>query len=103
MLVRGFQNFAGKTVIGAGGRCAILPAFLLLGGCVSREAPSFPLCGAYFPAWMFCSLFGIGVALGLRALFLYIGLDAILSFRLFTYVALGLIAGLVLWLLVFGP
>lgn len=73
------------------------------GGCSLRGAPSFPVVGAYFPDWMVCGLIGIGTAVGLRVVFLLTGLDALLSFRLFTYVALGVIAALTVWTLVFGP
>lgn len=72
-----------------------------LGGC--STAPSFPVVGAYFPGWMICALVGVVVAVGLRVLFVLIGVDAILNFRLFVYVSLGLIAAFSLWLAVFGP
>jgi len=52
---------------------------------------------------MVCGLIGIATAVGLRVVFLLTGLDALLSFRLFTYVALGVIAALTVWTLVFGP
>ncbi|KXV09369.1 hypothetical protein AD931_04375 [Gluconobacter oxydans] len=82
-----------------------LPGLTLLatGGCSLRGAPSFPVVGAYFPDWMVCGLVGVATAVGLRVLFLLTGLDALLSFRLFTYVALGVIAALGVWTLVFGP
>lgn len=72
-------------------------------GCTLRGAPSFPVAGAYFPAWMICGLIGVATATGLRVVFLLTGIDALLSFRLFTYVALGVIAALLVWTLVFGP
>jgi hypothetical protein len=75
----------------------------LVGGCVRREAPSFPVVGAYFPAWMICALFGIATAIGLRTAFVFTNLDAFLSLRLFTYVSLGVIAALALWVGAFGP
>ena len=81
-----------------------LPLLLALpGGCAVRGAPSFPVAGAYFPAWMICGLVGIAVALGLRVAFVLMGVDAILSFRLFTYVALGVLAALTVWIVAFGP
>ncbi|MGF1276693.1 hypothetical protein [Acetobacter pasteurianus] len=52
---------------------------------------------------MVCGLTGIAVALTLRVIFLLTGIDALLSFRLFTYVALGVLAALALWVFVFGP
>ncbi|KXV45652.1 hypothetical protein HK22_10055 [Gluconobacter sp. DsW_056] len=83
--------------------CISGPAFLMTGGCTLRGAPAFPIMGAYFPGWMACALIGVATAVGLRVLFLLTGLDALLSFRLFTYVALGVIAALTVWTLVFGP
>jgi len=77
--------------------------FLATAGCSLRGAPSFPIAGAYFPDWMVCGLVGVATSIGLRVLFLLTGLDALLSFRLFTYVALGVIAALSVWTLVFGP
>lgn len=68
-----------------------------------RKPPSFPVAGAYFPGWMVCGLIGVAVAVGLRVVFLLTGIDANLSFRLFTYMALGVIAALTVWTLVFGP
>jgi len=83
----------------------LIPVSCLLAseGCTLQGAPSFPVVGAYFPDWMVCGLIGVAVAVGLRVIFLLTGLDAILSFRLFTYVALGVIAALTVWTLVFGP
>ncbi|MFT8777697.1 MAG: YtcA family lipoprotein [Gluconacetobacter liquefaciens] len=83
-------------------RTNLLP-LLALNGCALHGAPSFPIVGAYFPAWMLCALTGVAVAVGLRVVFLLTGIDALLSFRLFTYVALGTLAALALWALAFGP
>lgn len=81
-----------------------IPLVLLpLAGCKVAGAPSFPLAGAYFPSWMLCGLLGVFVAVGLRVLFLATDIDALLSLRLFTYVSLGTITGLLFWLLAFGP
>lgn len=90
----------------ASGRCAralrmpLLP--LALGGCAQRGAPSFPLFGAYFPAWMLCALLGILVAIGARAVFVATGLSAALPFQLFVCVATGLCFALLAWLLWFA-
>ena len=81
----------------------LMPALGLLEGCSLDVAPSFPVVGAYFPAWMFCALVGIAVAIGARVLCLAVGIDGFLSFRLFTYVSLGVLAALAVWLPVFGP
>lgn len=84
-----------------------IPVPLLLGllglsGCTVHHAPFFSLVGAYFPSWMLCGIVGIATAVGLRVLFIANGLDALLSLRLFTYVSLGVIAALLVWLIWFG-
>mgnify|MGYP002479646911 FL=1 len=76
---------------------------LPLAGCTTHHAPSFSLMGAYFPSWMLCGMVGIAVAVGLRVAFVAAGVDAFLSLRLFTYVSLGIIAALLVWLVGFGP
>jgi hypothetical protein len=46
----------------------IVPALMVTGlaaGCAG--APSIPVAGAYFPAWLACSLIGIAAALAARA------------------------------------
>lgn len=52
---------------------------------------------------MLCALIGIATSVLLRTAFVLAGIDAILSFRLFTYVALGVIAALAVWTFGFGP
>lgn len=65
-------------------------------------APSFPLAGAYFPAWLICLFIGgIGAAL-LRLVFLLLHVDGLLRFHLVTYLSMGTIIGLIGWLLLFG-
>ncbi|WP_082782273.1 YtcA family lipoprotein [Acetobacter senegalensis] len=75
----------------------------LLSGCTAQSAPTFSIFGAYFPDWMLCGMIGVAVAVGLRVLFLISGIDSVLSLRLFTYVSLGIIAALLVWLIAFGP
>lgn len=84
-------------------RALTASGLLALSGCSQNHAPSFVLFGAYFPDWMLCGLIGIAVAVGLRVLFVLIGLDSFLSLRLFTYVSLGVMAALLVWLVWFGP
>ncbi|WP_240554514.1 YtcA family lipoprotein [Acetobacter cibinongensis] len=84
-------------------RMLALHPLLFLGGCATHHAPSFSLFGAYFPGWMLCGIIGVFVAVTLRLLFVVSGIDAFLSLRLFTYVSLGVIAALLVWLVWFGP
>ena len=76
---------------------------LLLSGCgVDRRAPSFALFGAFFPAWMFCAAIGIIAAIGARAIFVGTGWSTVLPFQLFVCTSIGLICGVLAWLLWFG-
>ncbi len=89
----------------AGGAGGIAPALLLaplLAGCGQPLSPSFPLFGAYFPAWLACAAFGIVGALVVRAVFIRIGLDDVLPWRLLVYTCLGAGLAFALALLVYG-
>ena len=65
-------------------------------------APSFTLFGAFFPGWMFCALIGIIGAVVARAIMISSGLAKILPFQLFVCASIGLIFGLLVWLMWFG-
>ncbi len=80
-------------------RPAAPAAVLMLSGC---GAPSFTLFGAFFPGWMFCAAIGILAAIGARAVFVGTGWSAILPFQLFVCASIGMIFGLLAWLLWFG-
>jgi hypothetical protein len=80
-----------------------LATALLLSGCdVGRGAPSFTLFGAFFPGWMFCAAFGILAAIGARIVLVSTGWSAVLPFQLFVCTSIGMIFGLLVWLLWFG-
>ncbi|MBO1519916.1 YtcA family lipoprotein [Oceanisphaera pacifica] len=71
---------------------------LLLSGCA--RAPSFVVAGSFFPAWLIFMFAGILLTLLIRVIFIKVGLDDALRFRVLIYscLALGLCyAGL--WLL----
>jgi hypothetical protein len=74
----------------------------LLGGCGLSGAPSFSLFGAFFPAWLLCSVFGIVCAILARAVFIGTGLADVLPFQLLVCTSIGLIFGAMTWLWVFG-
>ena len=75
-----------------------LMPLLLLSGC--RGAPSFALAGSYFPAWLVFIFIAILATLLIRVVFIRLGIDDVLHFRLFIYpcLALGLCLA-ALWLL----
>jgi hypothetical protein len=73
-----------------------------LAGCAPHGASSFILFGAYFPAWMVCAVIGMVAAIGARVAFVASGLSGLLPFQLFVCVSIGVIVGLLAWLLWFG-
>jgi len=73
-----------------------------LSGCAAAGAPSYTVIGSYFPAWMFCAVIGIFVAIGARAAFVSLGLATVLPYQLFVCTAIGLTAAMLVWLLWFG-
>jgi hypothetical protein len=79
-------------------------AALALGstGCGVTGAPWFSVFGAYFPAWMVCALIGIASAVLVRAIFVAVGIDALMALRLLTYAAIGVLFGVGSWQLWFG-
>jgi YtcA family len=74
-------------------------ALLLAGlaGC-SAGAPSLSLVGAYFPAWILCSLTGLAVGLVARAILTATRLDQVVAYPLVLCIAIGTIAGILAWL-----
>jgi YtcA family len=75
---------------------------LALGGCSEAGAPSFDIFGAFFPAWLFCAVLGIFVALGARMIFAARNLTDVLPFQLSLCTSLGAIFALLVWLICFG-
>jgi hypothetical protein len=67
-----------------------------------RGAPSFPLFGSFFPAWLFCAVFGVLAAIGARVAFVALGKADVLPFQLFVCTAIGLLSAVVGWLIWFG-
>ncbi|WP_337262532.1 MULTISPECIES: YtcA family lipoprotein [unclassified Serratia (in: enterobacteria)] len=79
----------------------VLPSVIVLSGCTVKEAPSFSLLGSYFPAWMACAFIGIIAAIMARILFIRVGIDEALPWRLFVYVCLALAVAFICSLLLF--
>ena len=74
----------------------------LLTGCSGVGAPSFELFGAFFPAWLFCGIFGVVAAAAARGFFLGTGISDLLPYQLFVCAAIGVIAACGAWLFWFG-
>ena len=72
---------------------------LTLGSC---GAPTFNVFGAYFPAWMLCAMTGIASAIAARLIFVAKALNNALPFQLVVCSAIGLIMGVLFWLVLFG-
>jgi hypothetical protein len=96
----------GTSAVGAKSvrRAALLIsiASITLSGCASHGAPSFVLFGAFFPAWMLCSLAGILGAVAARGMFVAAGLNNVLPYQLFVCSSAGLAVAIVIWLIWFG-
>lgn len=100
---------AQRTALAMKGRSPNWPAgavlslvALALGGCSVGGAPSFPLFGAFFPAWLLCGAIGVVGAGIARVAFVNSGLSNTLSDQLAICTAIGVIAAVVAWLVWFG-
>lgn len=72
------------------------------GGCVAQTSPSLPLFGAYFPSWLVCTIAGVIGAVLMRGVFIKLGIDEVLPWRLMVYACLAAGIGFVLALAVYG-
>ncbi|MBO1551598.1 hypothetical protein GBM03_17010 [Yersinia pseudotuberculosis] len=79
----------------------ILLLTIALSGCSGTQAPSFSVVGSYFPYWMACAFTGIITAVIARVLFIRIGIDEVLPWRLLVYVCLALAVAFICSLLLF--
>jgi hypothetical protein len=73
-----------------------------LTGCSLAGAPSFTLFGAFFPTWMLCALIGIIGAAGTRVVLTTPGISDVVPFQLAVCTAVGVIVGLLAWMVLFG-
>ncbi|MDA5473195.1 YtcA family lipoprotein [Yersinia kristensenii] len=79
----------------------VLLSAIALSGCSGAEAPSFSLVGSYFPSWMACAFIGIITAVIARVVFIRVGIDDVLPWRLLVYVCLALAVAFICSLLLF--
>ncbi|WP_431222814.1 YtcA family lipoprotein [Serratia sp. L9] len=84
------------------GRLPILALALSLSGCMQAQAPLLPLLGSYFPSWLLCAFIGVITAVIVRVVFIRLGIDEELRWRLFVYVCLALAVAFVCSLLLFA-
>jgi hypothetical protein len=88
------MNIASNRLVGCPGRLALLSS--VLSGC--DGAPSRNILGSYFPSWMVCALFGLLLALGMRALFHAVGLIDELPMPFFVMLAIACAGTFAFWL-----
>lgn len=81
---------------------AVAALSLGMGGCVAQTSPSLPLFGAYFPSWLICTTAGVIGAVLMRGVFIKLGIDEVLPWRLLVYACLAAGIGFVLALAVYG-
>jgi hypothetical protein len=77
---------------------ALLLTSGLVSGCSATGAPSFPLFGAFFPAWLLCGVVGLIGAGAARAAFVATGLSDLLPYQLSVCTAIGVLAACLAWL-----
>ena len=81
-------------------RALSLAGPLLLAGC--SHAPEYSVFGSFFPAWIFCSVGGLALTAGARALIArttaaeYVGSSAVL------YLSMAIFLTCILWLLFYS-
>lgn len=66
------------------------------------SVPSYPLFGAYFPAWMFYALIALIATIMVRAVFIRVGVDDVLPLRLVAYTAIAVAIASALALIAYG-
>jgi hypothetical protein len=77
---------------------ALLPTLAsagILGGCAA--APSIPIAGAYFPAWLVCALIGVLGAIVARMVLGGTGLGQALALQLLVYLSVGVVCAALAW------
>ena len=89
-----------ETKVKSRRRVAIVLAPVLLQGCDQiARAPSIPIFGSYFPAWVLCAIGGIVVASLLRFAFVQTGINEHLIAPPLVYLSFAISAGIGLFLL----
>lgn len=68
----------------------------------TNHQPSQSLFGAYFPYWLPCGAIGVVGTILLRFIFIRIGLDELLPWRIVVYGALAALIGFAVALSVYG-
>ena len=77
-----------------------LAATLLLVGC--SHAPEYSIFGSFFPAWIFCSVGGLVLATGARALIARNAIADHLAAPVLFYLGMATFLACILWLLFYS-
>lgn len=85
-------------------RRALFPVVMSCGltGCSLAGAPSFALFGAFFPAWLLCAVIGIVGAALTHVVLTSPAVSEVVPFQLAVCTAVGVIVGLLAWMVLFG-
>jgi YtcA family len=75
-------------------------AALMLAGC--SHAPEYSIFGSFFPAWIFCSVGGLVLATGARALIARTVIAQHLAAPVLLYLSMAVFLACVLWLVFYG-
>ena len=73
---------------------------LVLAGC--SHAPEYSIFGSFFPAWIFCSVGGLVLATGARALIARTAIAERLAAPVLFYLAMAVFLACMLWLLFYS-
>jgi YtcA family len=93
----GAQTVPGKRAKRSAARLGAIVLLCGLEGC-GPGAPSLSLVGAYFPAWILCSLIGLAVGIIARVVLSATRLAEVVAYPLVLCIAIGAIAGILAWL-----
>jgi hypothetical protein len=79
---------------------AALSLTVVLTGC--SHAPEYSILGSFFPVWIFCSLVGLVLAIGARALILRTAIGGHVAAPVLFYLSMAIFLACVLWLLFYS-
>lgn len=99
---RFFRHFLSPSRCTALPRAVVTSVFALLGTPVLASAPSVPAFGSFFPSWLLCLGGGVVTTVVLRVVFVLVGIDDILRWRVLSYMALAFALTLLFSMIFFG-
>jgi hypothetical protein len=77
-----------------------IPAPLMVVGCY--HAPEYTIFGSFFPAWIFCSVGGLLLAMGARAAIARMPVGEYLATPVLLYLSTAIFFACVLWVVFYG-